>query len=222
MSGASFAEGKSPFGGFPSGSLSVWVLKLLVLGLIDVLGIWAIIKAYDASWWPAAIFLGLVVVAAWVAWVIHRQVGAISWVELDEEIVIRKGRLFRTLVSVPYGRLQYVDIQSGPLARAFGVYIEEEGMAFFLDVRECFGKVSDAAGGVVKALHTLCRGLKALVIDGQVELLQQMFHRFKAGDIGKARPEKDALNNTDWSERERRVASAPLWHRQPAQGLPPG
>ena len=105
--------------------------------------------------------------------------------------------------------------------RSEGFHEVEEGLAFFFDFREGFGKVTDAAGGVVKALHTLCRGLKALVIDGQVELLQQMFHRFKAGDIGKARPEKDALNNTDWSERERRVASAPLWHRQPAQGLPP-
>jgi uncharacterized protein len=65
--------------------------------------------------------LGVLVLAVWAAWVIHRQVGAISWVELEEEIVIRKGRLYRTLVSVPYGRLQYVDIQSGPLARAFGI-----------------------------------------------------------------------------------------------------
>jgi membrane protein YdbS with pleckstrin-like domain len=64
---------------------------------------------------------GLVLAGLWAAWVVGRQVSAISWVELEEEIVIRKGRLFRTLVSVPYGRLQYVDIQSGPLARAFGI-----------------------------------------------------------------------------------------------------
>ena len=42
---------------------------------------------------------------------------AISWVERDEEIVVRQGRMLRTVVSVPYGRLQYVDIQSGPLER---------------------------------------------------------------------------------------------------------
>ena len=68
--------------------------------------------------------LGLVAVAVaglWGAWLVRRQVSAISWVELDEEIVIRKGRLFRSLVSVPYGRLQYVDIQSGPLARSRGI-----------------------------------------------------------------------------------------------------
>lgn len=63
----------------------------------------------------------VVVTGVWAAWVIVRQVSAISWVELDEEIVIRRGRLFRSLVSVPYGRLQYVDIQSGPLMRSQGI-----------------------------------------------------------------------------------------------------
>ncbi|MGL4178487.1 MAG: PH domain-containing protein [Dermatophilaceae bacterium] len=63
----------------------------------------------------------LLLLGGWGCWLVRRQVSAISWVELDEEIVIRRGRLFRTLVSVPYGRLQYVDIQSGPLARAFGI-----------------------------------------------------------------------------------------------------
>lgn len=59
--------------------------------------------------------------AAIEAWVIKRQVSAISWIELEEELVIRKGRILRTLVSVPYGRLQYVDLQSGPLMRAHGL-----------------------------------------------------------------------------------------------------
>jgi membrane protein YdbS with pleckstrin-like domain len=63
----------------------------------------------------------IVVIGLWSAWVIARQVSAISWIELDEELVIRKGRIFRSLVSVPYGRLQYVDVQSGPLMRAFGL-----------------------------------------------------------------------------------------------------
>jgi membrane protein YdbS with pleckstrin-like domain len=71
--------------------------------------------------WALLGTVGLLLVGLWAAWVVGRQVSAISWVELEEEIVIRKGRLFRTLVSVPYGRLQYVDIQSGPLARAFGI-----------------------------------------------------------------------------------------------------
>ncbi len=53
--------------------------------------------------------------------VVRRQVGAISWAEQPEELVIRRGRLWRTLVSVPYGRLQFADMQSGPLARRLGI-----------------------------------------------------------------------------------------------------
>ncbi|KRE62589.1 PH domain-containing protein [Nostocoides sp. Soil756] len=85
-------------------------LLLVCVGLALLLTPWV--------WLGAGV---LVLVGAWAAWVVRRQVSAISWVELDDEIVIRKGRLFRSLVSVPYGRLQYVDIQSGPLARAFGL-----------------------------------------------------------------------------------------------------
>ena len=80
-----------------------------------------IVAALVLTPWAWLGVLGVLLLGAWGAWVVHRQVGAISWVELDEEIVIRRGRMFRTLVSVPYGRLQYVDIQSGPLARAFGI-----------------------------------------------------------------------------------------------------
>ena len=46
---------------------------------------------------------------------------AITWIELPDEIVIRKGRVFRSLVSIPYGRLQYIDVQSGPLMRSRGI-----------------------------------------------------------------------------------------------------
>ena len=71
--------------------------------------------------WALLGSVAVVLVGLWAAWLVARQVSSISWVELDEEIIIRKGRLYRTLVSVPYGRLQYVDIQSGPLARAHGI-----------------------------------------------------------------------------------------------------
>ncbi len=81
----------------------------------------SVVLAIFVTPWAWLVTVALVVVGLWVAWIIQRQVSAISWVELEEEIVIRKGRLFRSLVSVPYGRLQYVDIQSGPLMRASGI-----------------------------------------------------------------------------------------------------
>ena len=57
----------------------------------------------------------------WGLWLIRRQVSAMSYIELAEDLVIRKGRLFRSVSSVPYGRLQYVDVQSGPLERKYGM-----------------------------------------------------------------------------------------------------
>jgi membrane protein YdbS with pleckstrin-like domain len=69
-------------------------------------------------------WVGVALAAAGLAfgvWVVRRQVPAITWAEGAEELVVRRGRMFRTLVSVPYGRLQFVDVQSGPLERRFGM-----------------------------------------------------------------------------------------------------
>lgn len=64
VSTQTLTEGKAPNGGaFPSGSMTAWGIKLVILGLIDVLGIWAISKSLAAEWWVAVVFLALVLVA---------------------------------------------------------------------------------------------------------------------------------------------------------------
>lgn len=73
--------------------------------------------------WPwlafgSAVFLALWV---WLQWLIPRQVTAITWAELPEELAIRRGRLWRSMVTIPYGRIQYVDLTSGPYKRAQGL-----------------------------------------------------------------------------------------------------
>ena len=69
--------------------------------------------------WVGAGAMALVIV--WGLWLIRRQVSAMSYIELSEDLVIRKGRVFRQVSSVPFGRLQYVDLQSGPLERKLGM-----------------------------------------------------------------------------------------------------
>lgn len=66
---------------------------------------WAILAAV-----PAATLLAVLPV-------IPRQVRAIGYAERDDDLLIRKGVLFRSLTVVPYGRMQYVDVEAGPLAR---------------------------------------------------------------------------------------------------------
>jgi uncharacterized protein len=97
-------------------------VRLITLAAFLVpLVVGALLLAVLLTRWALLGALLVVVAGVWGSWVIVRQVSAISWVELEEEIVIRRGRLFRSLVSVPYGRLQYVDIQSGPLMRSQGI-----------------------------------------------------------------------------------------------------
>jgi membrane protein YdbS with pleckstrin-like domain len=97
-------------------------VRLLVLGIVGaplLLGALALALLVWSGFWAlvAVVVLGL----AWSAVVVVRQVPAITWAEGGEELVVRRGRVFRTLVSVPYGRLQFVDVQSGPLERKFGM-----------------------------------------------------------------------------------------------------
>ena len=62
----------------------------------------------------------LLLLWAWLMWLVGVQVRAITWAELPEELAIRKGRLWRRLVTIPYGRIQYVDLSAGPIARRLG------------------------------------------------------------------------------------------------------
>ncbi len=97
-------------------------VRLLSMALVNLVPLVAtMVLALTVTRWLWIATGALVIVLLVEAWIIVRQVSAISWVELPEELVIRKGRMLRTLVSVPYGRLQYVDVQSGPFMRAFGL-----------------------------------------------------------------------------------------------------
>jgi membrane protein YdbS with pleckstrin-like domain len=108
--------------GWRSVSPALVKVRLITLAVTLVVPLVAtVVLAVLVTPWVWLGTLALMVAAAIIAWVIVRQVSAISWIELEEELVIRKGRLIRSLVSVPYGRLQFVDVQSGPLMRAFGL-----------------------------------------------------------------------------------------------------
>ena len=54
-------------------------------------------------------------------WLVPRQVGAMAYAERADDLLVRRGIMFRSLVVVPYGRMQYVDVTAGPLARRFGI-----------------------------------------------------------------------------------------------------
>ena len=59
--------------------------------------------------------------AGWAWWFTALSVAAWGWVEREEDLVVTRGRMWRRLDVVPYGRMQLVDVTDGPLQRAFGV-----------------------------------------------------------------------------------------------------
>jgi len=74
------------------------------------------------AWWPAlAVALAAAAAAAWAWIVIGRNQRAWGYAERDEDLLVRRGILFRQLVVVPYGRMQFVDVTAGPLERRFRI-----------------------------------------------------------------------------------------------------
>lgn len=72
--------------------------------------------------WLGAVVLAVVVVSAVVRLVLApRRVRAIGWVLRDDDLVVRRGILLSRVVAVPYGRMQLIDVNRGPVARLLGL-----------------------------------------------------------------------------------------------------
>jgi uncharacterized protein len=95
------------------------ITLLIVLGIPLVASV--LLAAVVGVGWLWLLPAGLGVFGLWAAILIPRQVHAIGYAERDDDLFIRSGLLFRKLVVVPYGRMQFVDVQAGPLDRAAGV-----------------------------------------------------------------------------------------------------
>jgi membrane protein YdbS with pleckstrin-like domain len=93
----------------------------VVAGLLLVAALVAGLLAPVPLWIPVAVAL-LVVVGAAGAWrYVTRNAARWGYAEREEDLYVRHGALVRKLVVVPYGRMQYVDVQAGPLDRVYGI-----------------------------------------------------------------------------------------------------
>jgi hypothetical protein len=95
----------------------------LIVGVVPLaLLVGAIVAITLALGVPPAIPVSVAAVAvAWCIWVVVRQVTAHGWVERQDDLMVKRGRIFRRVTVVPYGRMQYVDVAAGPVARSFGL-----------------------------------------------------------------------------------------------------
>ena len=73
---------------------------------------------FNVTGWLVAAVAAIAVV---VLVLIPRRVRAIGYQLRDDDLLFRRGILFQRFVAVPYGRMQLVDINRGPLIRALGL-----------------------------------------------------------------------------------------------------
>ncbi|MFE1559315.1 PH domain-containing protein [Streptomyces sp. NPDC058734] len=93
--------------------LVIWTVPLTVVTGVS-LGLaagpwWAVFAAF----WPAVLVWGWVLIGRnWRSW---------RYAERADDLLISRGVLWREETVVPYGRMQLVEVTSGPLERRFGL-----------------------------------------------------------------------------------------------------
>ncbi|SDL06461.1 hypothetical protein SAMN04488242_0005 [Tessaracoccus oleiagri] len=109
--------------------------KYLTVKLISIFIWWPILIAIlmAALWftlptgweWRSPLLVAAAVISLlWLAWRAIRAPFAFrrwGYAERDEDVYITHGLLFRQLTCVPYGRMQLVEVQAGPIDRLFGL-----------------------------------------------------------------------------------------------------
>jgi uncharacterized protein len=97
--------------------------RRLVAAAGAVVGLAVVVVGAVLLWSPWWLVAGAVLLAldGWQWWLAGRQVRAIGYAEREDDLLVRRGILFRSLAVVPYGRMQYVDVSAGPLERWLGI-----------------------------------------------------------------------------------------------------
>lgn len=72
------------------------------------------------AWWLIPLGL-LLAYTLWDLVIIPLRVRAMGWLETEDELILATGRVWRSITVIPYGRIQFVDVTSGPIARAVGL-----------------------------------------------------------------------------------------------------
>ena len=112
----------------PDGVTWVRVSPQLIKARLITTAIWlglpliaAVVLGIIFGGWVWSATIALVLILGWLGWLIPRQVRALGYAERDEDLLVRRGVMFRSLVVVPYGRMQFTDVEEGPLMRALGL-----------------------------------------------------------------------------------------------------
>ncbi len=101
------------------------VVRRALLGVWSLVGLGVLVLAWRLLGLDgrlvAALAVAVLAATAWGWWLVGRAVARWGYVETADELAITQGSLYRRLVVVPYGRMQYVDVHAGPLDQLVGL-----------------------------------------------------------------------------------------------------
>ena len=97
-------------------------LGLLLLAAIGaaILAATAASAAWQVAWWAVAALLVALAVVAWFV-IVPRTASSWRYAERDDDLLVRRGRLFRRLTVVPYGRMQVIEVSANPISHRLGI-----------------------------------------------------------------------------------------------------
>lgn len=99
-------------------------LALNLLSVLIPVGVFVIMTLVSDSGVALPLKIGLGLFALFIivnALLAFRRVKAIGYILREDDLLFRRGIMFERIVAVPYGRLQLVDVNRGPLLRALGL-----------------------------------------------------------------------------------------------------
>lgn len=94
---------------------------LAAVGLPAAVAVWAVLGLSGRGAAGPAAFAGTLALAAGLWLVLRGRYLSWGYVERTDDLVVRRGVLFRQTTVVPYGRMQFIDVSAGPVDRLFGL-----------------------------------------------------------------------------------------------------
>jgi membrane protein YdbS with pleckstrin-like domain len=95
--------------------IALWAALLVVVGAV-------LVVLLPDLWWIGTLVLVVAVAAALWGFVwAGRNQRSWGYAENSDDLLVTRGVMFKRLVAIPYGRMQFVDVQAGPIHRAYGI-----------------------------------------------------------------------------------------------------
>ena len=97
------------------------ISMLVVGGAVVIAAIVLVVLVPSRQWIPAVVGLLAVAAIIWGWFWAGRNQRSWGYAENADDLLVTRGVMFKRLVAIPYGRMQFVDVEAGPLDRAFGI-----------------------------------------------------------------------------------------------------